>query len=365
VALADEPAPSENEPETIDTTDASETVKVEPLGRLRFGYEWMAADPDLHFVGQNNGFFLHQARVGLQGNYKNRIHWRLTLDAAHRLEESANDPITPLGAAARDAYMHWRATDWLNLWFGQTYMPADYEGMVSRRHLNFVDRSVASMGVRAGQGYQVRGLSAGRELGVVLGAQDWVAGQIHLDYRLALSNGNGGNILGNDNKLPAFYGRFGVGFKEFVHLAVGAQYNPRSVGALPNRYQETDSTLLGDLHISFEGIDFLAQAIYRQTTFDTTDAALEEATGYTVWVVLDEPFGVPMFWFKPGYRISLYDPSTLFYDDQLVEHTVGVRYDPPIDLPLAFRFDYTWLIEDQARSLPNNDRFVTMVQLDY
>ena len=108
----------------------------------------------------------------------------------------------------------------------------------------------------------------------------------------------------------------------------------------------------------------LVQGIWRQTSFDTSAADSDTALGLTSWLVLDEPFGVHLYNFKPGIRLSYLDPSSFLADDQLQELTASLRYDAPIDLPLAFMVDYTWLVEESARSLAN-DRLVAMFQIEY
>ena len=44
---------------------ANERVAVWPKAVVRAGYEFVQADPNVLFVGHNDGFFLEQARVGL------------------------------------------------------------------------------------------------------------------------------------------------------------------------------------------------------------------------------------------------------------------------------------------------------------
>ena len=171
---------------------------------------------------RNDGFRLDQARLGFTGSYKERLSWTMIMDGVSTSDPNANDPIAHVRTALRDAFLHWHATEFFNVWLGQTFMPGDYEGMISRRELNFSARSVASQGVGAGLGYQVAGLSAGRQTGVVLGARDLVAGILHLDYRMALANGNGINVTGNDNEQPAFKSGSKTFLLGLINFAVSA-----------------------------------------------------------------------------------------------------------------------------------------------
>jgi hypothetical protein len=350
-----------------------------PHGRLRAAYEFVQPDPDVLFVGQNDGFFLDQVRLGVNASWERRFYLRLTVELASVLPGGkANDPVQPAITAARDAYLQWTPSEYFGVSVGQTYMPFDVEGMTSRTELFFTGRSVAVGGLRAGRGYQVNGLAPDRQIGMVLGAAEAPLGPVSLDYRLAVSNGNNSNHLGNDNKLPAVFARAGAGLKGWVNAGLAASWNPRTIGEIPNLFSETHLGFAGDVRFDVFGVDVLAQGMFRRIQFDTAfedsadPSAADHSVGLTTWIVLDEPFGLPMFGFKPGYRFSYYDPFFSDPDDTLVEHTLGLRYDPPTPVPIAFLLDATLLFEagelgaeptDSARYLENH-RVVAMVQFD-
>lgn len=350
-----------------------------PSMRLRAGYELVQPDDDVLFVGHNDGFFLDQARIGFETTYRHRFTVRLVLDMSTVLPGAKqNDPVQPLVGAARDAYVAWTPSEYFFLAIGQQFMPFDYESQITRGVLNFTSRSVATDGVRAGRGFQVDGLSPNRQVGVVLGSKKAPVGPVNLDYRFALTNGNDQNRLGNDNKLPAAIGRLGASLNDWVAAGVAAQLNPRTTGDLPNLFTETHFLLAGDFRLDVFGIDMLAQAIWRRISFDdaflvpTDPNAADQSFGMTAWIVLDEPFGLPMFGFKPGYRFSYFDPFFSDPFDQLIENTVSVRYDPPTPLPLTFFLEATMLTEhaeldEELRASPrylDNNRVVALVQFD-
>jgi hypothetical protein len=349
-----------------------------PHSRLRAGFEYVMADQEQLLVGHNDGFFLDQVRLGVNATWERRFLLRLTVELASVLPGGkSNDPLQPTITAARDAYLMWTPSDYVQVTVGQTYMPFDVEGMTSRTELFFTGRSVATGGIRAGRGYEVDGLAPDRQIGIVVGAPAAPVGPVALDYRLAISNGNDANHLGNDNKLPAAWARVGAGLKEWVSGGLAASWNPRTVGEVPNLFSETHLSFAGDLRLDVFGIDVLAQGIFRRVSFDTAfaddadPAAADHSVGVTSWIVLDEPFGLPMFGFKPGYRFSYYDPYFSDPDDGLMEHTFGVRYDPPTPVPFAVMLDATLLFEDaelaenpdSARYLDNH-RIVALVQFD-
>jgi hypothetical protein len=342
---------------------ANGDLAVWPRARLRVGQELIFPDPEVLVVGQNDGFYLDQARVGFGATYAGRFYALIVLELANVLQGAKpNEPVQPLVGAARDAYLLWKPMDLFQLSLGQQRMPFDVEGQVPAARLVFTNRSVASGGVRAGRGYEVLGLSPDRQLGFVAGSPRAEFGPVALDYRVALTNGTVQNQLGNDNKLPAMYARFGASLGDWIGVGLAGSWNPQTFGEVPNTFAETHLAGAGDVQFNVFGIDVLAQGIFRRIQFDSAfgDAAdpnaADHSVGVTTWVVLDDPFGLPLFGFKPGYRFSYYDPFFSDPDDQLIEHTFGLRYTPPTDLPVSFLFDATLLFEPAELELDPNLR---------
>jgi hypothetical protein len=345
-----------------------------PRLRLRAGYDLVQPDSQVLTVGQNDGFFLDQNRIGVDGVYKDDVRFRLIIDVVSLLPaRSPNDPVLPFSAAVRDAWVAWMPSDWFYLSAGQQFMPADLEGTTTISVLPFTSRSVASSGVRPGRGFAVDGLSPSRQPSIVIGSTENARiGNIALMYMLGVGNGNGQNILGNDNKLPAAYARVGGGWVDDggteIRLAVGGRYNPRTVGTLPNLFQETETVAFADLDVKIQGIQLAAQAIYKDVAFDTLvpDFAGESGFGATAWLSVDRPLGLDIFGLRPAYRISYFDPSSSFGDDQLLENTLALRWDVPAEgLPLSLIVDGTLLTElgDGVRDL-DNARLSAILQLE-
>lgn len=381
-ASADPPVSSSRAPVCADTAAVcvkNENFALWPRVRIRTGYEFLQADPQVLYVGQNDGFLVDQLRVGLDGAFRQRVRFRFILDATSVLPGAGqNQPVSSALAAARDVWLSYSPSEWLVVSAGQQFMPSDAEGTTTIAALPFARRSVATSGVRAGHGNAVTGLSPTRQIGLVVGTGGpWGGanprlGPISLEYKLGLSNGNGQNFLGNDNKLPALYGRLGFGFEDLVSVGFGGRFNPRTVGAAPNLYAETDSLAFADLTVRVAGIEIVGQGIYRSTSLDTVfpdaknDAGQETGMGGTGWIWLKQPFGLDLFGIQPAYRISYFDPSSAFATDQLLENSVGLRWDVPVDvLRMSFFADYTLLTEvgEGARDL-QNDRFTALVQLE-
>jgi hypothetical protein len=356
----------------------NDLVAVWPKVRVRTGFEYVDADPDILYVGNNDGFFVDQARAGVEGTFRNIAFFKVTLDGASALGGGGpNVALSPLFAAARDAWISFHPSPWLGVTVGQQNMPADYEaGDDVDAVVPFARKSVASIGVRPGHGNAVSGLSPGRQIGVVIGSQKGAGfGDLGLSYALALANGNGQNISANDNKLPAGYLRLAANYADVIALGVGGRLNPRTVGVLPNLYTETDAVGFVDVEFALAGLELVVEGIGRQTSLSTLapDAA-ETGLGATSWIAYDIALpSVDMLggrWHvKPAVRASYFDPSSAFQTDALFETTFGVRLTGK-DLPLSVFADYTLLSEigdvgggAAARDLQNN-RFTAMMQLD-
>jgi hypothetical protein len=346
-----------------------------PRLRLRAGYEFVQQDAQLLTVGNNDGFFLDQNRIGVDGAFKDDFRFRLIMDViTPSTTVAANDPVQSISAAVRDAWVAWMPSDWLFVSAGQQFMPSDLEGSTTIAALPFARRSVATSGMRAGHGFAQAGLSPSRQMGLVIGSTDNArVGDVALQYMLGVGNGNGQNILGNDNKLPAVYARLGAGYVPDggveARVGLGGRYNPRTVGELPSLYTETDTAFFADATFKAAGVNVAGQVIYKQTTFDDVVPDFgtpETGLGATAWIFVDEPLGISLGGVIPAYRFSYFDPSSSFADDAVIENTVGIRWNLPSDgLPLSLFVDGTLPTETGTgvRDL-DNARFTALLQLE-
>ncbi|MCP4500861.1 MAG: hypothetical protein GY822_12945 [Deltaproteobacteria bacterium] len=341
-----------------------------PRARILGGYHFVQPDPDVLFVGYNDGFFLDHLRIGVEGNWGGRLDFKIVADGASFLPDTEkNDPLRAMFGNLRDAYVQWRPSEYFNAWGGQFHVPNNIESSTSRAALPFSSRSVAADGVKAGHGYEARGLGLKRQLGLMVGAQDAPLGPVDLTYRLAVTNGNGINLYGNDNKLPALFSRVAVGYGDLVDVGFGLNYNPTTVGELPSLYIETEMGGFFDVAVRVLGFELIAQLMARSTSADT---ALPEADpnrfnsslGATAWLSVDKPLGLDIFGLNPALRVSYLDPNSAFDDDQVFETSLGLRYVPSTHMPLAFVFDVTLLFElspTGSRALDNHRATAMMI----
>ncbi|MCC7108191.1 MAG: hypothetical protein IT382_02790 [Deltaproteobacteria bacterium] len=361
---------------------STDKVALWPKLRVRTGYQFVEADPQILYVGANDGFSIDQARLGAEGSMVGGVGFKLTVEAASLLPGSApNAAVTPLIGALRDAWVSWTPSPWLALQAGQQYMPADWEGGDVEATLPFSSKSVVSAGVRPGHGVAVAGLSPARQVGLVVGsAPDAEVAGVGIEYRLGVANGNGLNQSGNDNKWPAAFLRTGVGFADgMVKVGLGGRFNPRTTGTLPNLYTEADAVGFADVALRAVGLDLVLAGSYRQTALATlvpdlsnpagqeSGAGLMGFVGYNV-ALPDLPLLGAGWQLKPALRSSFYDPSSSFQTDQLLETTLGVRLSGPENMPAALFLDGTVLTElgdlgagVAARDLSNN-RLTLMFQ---
>src|SRR5215468_5498296 len=76
----------------------------EPYGYLRLQYIAVQNDPNVAFVGRDDGFELQNARIGARGTYGPRMSFALSFDGAVDERAQINSPDGKLRVGLRDAY---------------------------------------------------------------------------------------------------------------------------------------------------------------------------------------------------------------------------------------------------------------------
>lgn len=360
-------------------------------GYIHGSYRWISEPQNYTLVGRNNGFQLPQARVVADAQWKNRLSARVSVEAASEDRLSQSFPGGQMTTRLRDAYITWAPLRELRVTVGQQATPWDLESLRSDAELPFVSRSVAVEGVQPTEGLATRGLGADRNLGISLHS-----GFIGLSrgtsfrYSLFAGNGNGQNQLLNDNNIPALYGRVEFAYwgqaglpqdqvrpmfsvvddfrKPILHIGLASQWNPRTVGNLPDLMRETDAGVAVDAALTLLGFELQGGFLYLRTSRDTLTGVPDlERLGF--WGHLRYTIPRIPLQITPGYRISSYAPRAHVgtqpateMDRQfdasytLLYHTLGVFLRPTRTFPLHGSLGYTFATESEPNIL-NNDRF--------
>ena len=356
--------PSEDAPKMHAAAGWTNTV----YGAVRAGYEWVDTDPNYDFVGANDGFVLHRARLGLRGqNAEHGLSYDLSFEGATDVSDGINTPQGHLDARLRDAFVRWDPSAYIGVQLGQFKAPLIGEEMRSLSDLLFIQRAVGVEGVPVGRGFEQRGLAVGRQMGLMLSPAKpiTIAGDMGAKYYLMVGNGNGANQSLDDNGELAMIGRVELNYGEYLVLGGGAMMNARSEGTLPNLIKEEDLTIAGDLLVKFFGVEVFGQFIQRTTSYVTVGGTEDrKQQAFHGQINYELPLAIPVI---PGYRFASFDPWGNRDDvaSELTYHTVGVRViHPQRELGLSLDINYTLTGEEAAREL-NNDRLEALVQLQF
>lgn len=332
---------------------------------LRFdGYIRVLADfiedDERDYVGNNNGFRMAAARIGLYAGYKRDLFGYINLEAAFAPAGDLNDPNAEISAALQDGFIGYQGLSWAEVWLGRFQMPYDVGTMESTRERTFIDRPIETRGVAPLQGNQLRGMSQGRQLGLMIHSSHLGLTEdgFDLGYALAVSNGRTDNRIFNDNNSLAFFGRLSAHYGKWVTLSGAAFYDQRTVGDLPNLFNEdvfgTEASLLVRVfRLAIEG-QVLYQNINRSTVGqDAQSLGWHAQAAYQLWG------------FELAYRFGWYDPQLADDEagipDRVMEHTLGLSYFVP-NYPLRFSVNGT--LGQEELELDNN-RLSFMAQFKY
>jgi hypothetical protein len=346
----------------------SRTARADPAPRPpeRFVWEWFGYlrtqyiavqdDPGVAFVGRDDGFELQNARIGVRGELDRNIAFAIAFDGAIDERTQVNSPQGKLGVGLRDAFADVALPGKLAVRGGLFQAVVDPQALVADTARELVDQPIESRGMRATEGYQTAGLPPGRSLGVALrlDPEPPADGGVGLGFELAVQNGADEFSSNNDNDKPAVSAAVIARLARTGWVMAGARYNPRTVGDLPFRQDETDLQGTAGLRLGFGPVAFDGGLIVQRTTFPTTGGPSQDAYGGHVQAMValpvDLPGGSPLW---VGYRFGILDPSSLVTTDRVMEHTAGAvlavpRYRMRIQLQLVH------VVEQAARELRND-----------
>ncbi len=346
--------------------------KMQVFGYLRTKASFIEDDTErTDFVGLNDGFTLANARVGFRGEMDD-LSFVLQIDGAVDRRDHRNTASGEVKAAARDVFVDYAVFPQLHVRVGQFKPPFDAEEVISTKDLLFVERAVASRGVKGVEGFNAAGLSVDRQMGAMLYSEPIRIPELPLSvaYYLAATNGSLANHPLNDNDSFAFFGRLEIGIADMVRLGAAGYLNKVTTGEPPDLLEEDHFGVTADLLVELYGVLLAGEFIQLSSSFPDVPAEPDrKANGYHASIGYRLPFGI-----IPAYRFAFYDPTADFEAedsvtktqldiDEVTLHSIALTWLSPWH-PLKVQCQYTIAQEDEARSIDNN-RFDAVVQVAF
>ena len=319
-AKEDAPAKTEAEkPVAVDTpagasTDEKPGFTWEPFGYMRLQYIVVQNDPNVAFVGRDDGFELQNARVGVRGTLDNRARFALSIDGAVDERAQQNTPQGKLRVGLRDAYGDVLMGSDIAVRAGYFQTWVDPQALVSDITRSFVDKPIESRGMRSTEGWYTPGLPPGRSLGAALRLEPIEANKV--GFEVAVQNGADEFSSNNDNDLPAVSASALFKLADNGFVVASGRWNARTVGELPFRQDETDLQGSFGAHLNVGVASFEAGGIVQRTTFESTNGPVQNAYGAHAQFMVTAPAKVPLGF---GYRFGILDPSSLILTDRVME----------------------------------------------
>jgi len=329
---------------------SEERFDLSVFGYIRFLGVIVQDDPGVSFVGRNDGYRLQNARIGIEGRFRDKVYLRLSADGADDERSGPNDVEGTLRFAIKDAFADVKLADALELRVGRYPVIFDLERFTSALQRGFISRSLESRGVAATEGFESPGLGVSRNMGLAIRSPSaYASDSLSIGYELAAQNGNGSLAAQNDNDSLAYSGSVITNIGKTLMIFGSVRYNERTEGELPFRRTERDlGTAFG---VWFENSMFRAagQLIFRRTTFPTTGAPVENAWGGHAELIVAIPGASGL---KAGYRFSLLDESDRIPQNSVQEHTAGLSLDLP-SYHANFKLNAVLPVEEAGRELDN------------
>ncbi len=319
-------------------------------GYMRLLVEATQNDANSTFIGRNDGFKLGNARFGVQAS-KGDFAAYISLEAASGERADFNDANTDFRVEPKDVYMRYDLAEFAQVTAGRFKTPYDLSSLEATARRTFIEQPVESRGMRATQGLEVVGMATDRQLGIMVSRDRLGLSTDGFDigYAFALTNGFAPGLAVNDNDRPAAFLRLSGYFKDIAVVNLAAFSDNRTTGDLPNLFDEDVSGVEVSALASLAGLNFEAQFLYQNTTYETSGQADVGSIGAHAQVA----YAVGNLSF--AYRFAMFDPNLDDIEDadRLIEHTLGAAYDVD-DLPLRLLLNGTVAQEQAGRRVSNN-----------
>jgi hypothetical protein len=171
-----------------------------------------------------------------------------------------------------------------------------------------------------------------------------------LGFEVAVQNGADEFSSNNDNDKPAVSASALFKLADNGFVVASGRWNPRTVGELPFRQDETDLQASFGAQINVGIASFGGGGIVQRTTFESTSGPVQNAFGAHAQFMVTAAAKVPLGF---GYRFAILDPSSLILTDRVMEHTVGSVISVP-SLRMRVQLQITHVMEQGARDLSNS-----------
>lgn len=322
----------------------------EPYGYLRLQYLMVQNDPNVAFVGRDDGFELQNARLGIRGKLADKLKFVMAIEGAVDERKQVNTPDGKLKVGLKDAYVDAVVSGKVTARAGffETLVDPNLDGDTVRE---FVDKPIESRGMRATEGYQTEGLPPGRSLGAAIRFEP--EGEVNAPaagFEVAVQNGADEYASNNDNDTPAVSASGIIKLPKGSWVVASGRFNRRTVGDLPFRQDEDD--IQGSIGARIVGgpVAFGAGAVVQRTSFPTTGGPVQNGYGahaqLSVKIEGTHPISI-------GYRFGVLDPSSLILTDRVMEHTAGAVMAVPT-YRMRVQLQATHVVEQGARTLSND-----------
>jgi len=323
----------------------------QPFGYVRVQYIAVQDDPNVAFVGRDDGFELQNARLGVRGALDSRAAFVIAFDGAVDERLQVNTPQGKLRVGLRDAYADVALGAGVSARGGLFQALVEPEALVADTQRALVDRPIETRGMRATEGYQTAGLTPGRSIGAALRLDPPApeAG-VGFGFELAVQNGADEFSSNNDNDKPAVSATVVARLPHDGWILAAGRYNPRTVGDLPFRQDEDDLQAIGGARLALGPVALGGGVVFQRTTFPTTGGPSQTAFGGHGELLVPLPIGLPL---TVGYRFGILDPSSLIATDRVMEHTVGAVLAMP-GYRMRVQLQLTHVVEQAARELSND-----------
>ncbi|MCU0698219.1 MAG: OprO/OprP family phosphate-selective porin [Myxococcaceae bacterium] len=322
-------------------------VKIGGFARVGVFYSFPFREEQL--VGGNGGFRLADFRL----NFDFRPVEKLTVYASVEFAAPLVDPLDPLNGRrivdVRDAFVEYEICRGFLVKAGQ-FRPGYYaEMLLSDGSIPFVSRSVLASGIAPPEGFGPRqGLAPERQVGLQFSSKR-LGDTFGIRYAVGVFNGNGQNVLFNDNNMVNPVGRVEVDWDQTITLGVNAAYNVLTTGVRPNRLSTNNFDYGADLEAHKWGFQVLGAFLGRSSTYSFQGLQPDSSMGALGQLrYFHENTGL-----EGAARLAWYEPSRVQPDDTVIEVAAMVGWRP-FKLPFRVLAQYTHRSEERLISYPND-----------